>query len=175
MTGAPSRRVPAVVVVSSVLLCLAGLARLGQVAAEAVRQDTYLAAHDQAGTPEGWSALSLVFLMAVGLVVALTAASQVVLGVVNLAGANWTRVATFVIGCLTLTVVAGFLLLSGVPTDELPGTGADALARQLMPGWVGPVATVSGYVASPALLIAVVLLALPAASDFFLARRPVVG
>ncbi|KAB1907088.1 hypothetical protein [Micromonospora sp. AMSO31t] len=41
----------------------------------------------------------------------------------------------------------------------------NAVARQLIPAWVEPVGTVTGLVASPALLVAVVLL-LPPAKDF---------
>ncbi|MBG6101860.1 phosphatidylserine synthase [Micromonospora vinacea] len=171
-TVRPGRRV---VVGSSVLLGLSGLARLAQVAAEAVQQNTYLRAHEQVGTPSGFAALPMVFLMGVGLVVALTALVVLALALANLAGRNWTRIVTWVVGGVTVTVSAGWLFLGLIFTvsggDDTPdspdGSRVEEVAAQLMPGWAEPVSTVSGFVASPVLLGALVLLALPPANAFF--------
>lgn len=165
-------------VASSVLLGGGGLARIAQVAAEAVRQDINLVAYERVSPATGWTAVPMVFLMGVGLVVALAGAGLIGLAVANLGGANWTRVVTWVVGGTTLTVAAGWWLLSLVPAPDGPSPGTtdwaavNALADQLMPGWVDPVLTTSGIVASPALLVAVVLLALPPANDFYRRRRP---
>ncbi|MEW2142098.1 hypothetical protein AB0869_04680 [Micromonospora vinacea] len=172
----PGRRL---VVASSVLLGLSGLARLAQVAAEAVQEDTYLRAHEQVGTSSGFAALPMVFLMAVGLVVALTALVVLALALANLAGRNWTRIVTWVVGGVTVAVSAGWLFLTliffaagGDDTPESPdGSRVEEVAAHLMPGWAEPVSTVSGFVASPALLVALVLLALPSANGYFRWRR----
>ncbi|WP_433266135.1 hypothetical protein ACQPWR_02320 [Micromonospora vinacea] len=171
-TVRPGRRV---VLASSVLLGLSGLARLGQVAAEAVQEHTYLRAREQVGTPSGFAALPLVFLMGVGLVVALTALLVLALALANLAGRNWTRVVTWVVGGVTVAVSAGWLFLGLIflvsGGDDIPESPdrarVEEVAGQLMPGWAEPVSTVSGFVASPVLLIALVLLALPPANAFF--------
>ncbi|SCG44522.1 hypothetical protein [Micromonospora humi] len=184
VAGQPRRqRVSSVVVASSLLLGLSGLARLAQLAANTVRQDAYQRAHDQVGTSGGFAALPLVFTMGLAVLVALSAVALLVLAVANLAGRNWTRISTWVIGGITL-LVAGFgsvlsLLAAVTPTDggSSPGTTdwdrIDAIARQLVPAWVEPVATIAGFVASPALLVAVVLLALPAANAFYRSRQQV--
>ncbi|MCO1597264.1 hypothetical protein M8C17_19095 [Micromonospora sp. RHAY321] len=175
------RAVPAVVVGSSLLLALSGLARLGQVAAEAVTQNAYLKAHEAVGTPSAFAALPMAFLMGVGLVVSLGALVVVVLALVNLGGWNWTRIVTWVIGGVTLAVAGGWLALRLIPTppaeagDRTDWDRVDAIAGQWIPAWVEPVATFTGYVASPALLVSVVLLALPPANAFYRRRRLVVG
>jgi phosphatidylserine synthase len=170
------RGTPAVVVVSSLLLALSGLARLAQVAAEAVEQNAYLSAHEAVGTPDGFGALPLVFLMGVALVVVLAALALLVLALVNPAGRNWTRIVTWIIGGVTLAVAGCVLALSLLPApggespDRTEWDTVHAVAGQLMPAWLEPVATFSGFVASPALLVAVVLLALPSANDFYRSR-----
>ncbi|GGO04899.1 hypothetical protein [Micromonospora parathelypteridis] len=166
-----------VVIGSSVLLGLSGLARLAQVAAEAVQENTYLRAHEEVGTSSGFGALPMLFLLGVGLVVALTALAILVLALANLAGRNWTRIATWVIGGLTVAVSGGWLVLAFL----LPGEGdvsagteaarVNEIAGQLMPAWVEPVSAVSGIMASPALLVALILLALPPAHAFYRWRR----
>ncbi|MFI6265225.1 hypothetical protein [Micromonospora sp. NPDC051006] len=171
-SGAGRRRIPPIVVGSSLLLALSGLARLAQVAAEAAVQDTYLRAHERVGTPSAFAALPMVFLMGVGLVVALSAVTLLLLSLANLAGWNWTRVGTWALGGVTLTVAACGLALNLVPTegggpDTTDWDAVNAVAAQLMPGWAEPVGDVSGWVASPALLCALVLLALPAANAFY--------
>ncbi|WP_156057695.1 hypothetical protein [Micromonospora parva] len=168
-TVRPGRRV---VVASSVLLGLSGLARLAQVAAEAVRENTYLRAHEQVGTPSGFAAPPMVFLIGVGLVVALTALVVLALALANLAGRNWTRIVTWVVGGVTVAVSAGWLFIFTVPGgDDIPqspdASRVEEVAAQLMPGWAEPLSTAAGFVASPALLIALVLLALPPANAFF--------
>ncbi|MEU8329358.1 hypothetical protein [Micromonospora sp. NPDC048839] len=166
-----------VVTASSVLLGLSGLARLAQVAAEAVDQNTYQRAHEKAGTPSGFGALPMVFQMSVGLVVALTALAILALALANLAGRNWTRIVTWVLGGVTVAFSAGWLILGLLPIDtsDVPDSTdwdrVNDIADQLMPGWVEPVSTVSGLVASPALLVAIILLALPSANAFFRWRR----
>jgi hypothetical protein len=175
------RRVPAVVVGSSLLLVLSGLTRLGQVAAEAVTQDAYLKAHEVVGTPTTFAALPMAFLMGVGLVVSLVALVVLLLALVNLAGWNWTRIATWIIGSVTLAVAGGWLALTHIPSPpgEVPDSTdwdrVDAVAGQLIPGWVEPVATLSGFVASPALLVSLILLALPPANAFYRWRRAMLG
>ncbi|MET8089611.1 hypothetical protein [Micromonospora sp. NPDC005220] len=131
-------------------------------------------AHEQVGTPSGFAALPMVFLMGVGLVVAFTALVVLALALANLAGRNWTRIVTWVVGGVTVAVSAGWLFLgliftaSGDDTPESPDASrVEEVAAQLMPGWAEPVSTAAGFVASPALLVALVLLALPPANAFF--------
>ncbi|MEU8299023.1 hypothetical protein AB0C04_17270 [Micromonospora sp. NPDC048909] len=171
-SGAGRRRVPPIIVGSSLLLALSGLARLAQVAAEAAVQDTYLRAHERVGTPSAFAALPMMFLMGVGLLVALSAVTLLLLSLANLAGWNWTRVGTWALGGVTLMVAACGLALDLIPTggaspDTTDWDAVHAVAAQLMPGWAEPVGNISGLVASPALLCALVLLALPPANAFY--------
>ncbi|MEV4659802.1 hypothetical protein [Micromonospora sp. NPDC049301] len=172
-TEVTRRRMPALVVGSSLLLVLSGLARLGQVAAEAVNQDAYLTAHERVGTPSTFAALPMVFLMGVALVVSLVALAILLLALVNLVGRNWTRVVTWIIGGVTLVVAGCWRALALIPdpsgdVPEVPEwDSVKAVAGQLIPAWVEPVATVTGLVASPSLLVALVLLALPPANAFY--------
>ncbi|SNT64612.1 hypothetical protein SAMN05421812_117133 [Asanoa hainanensis] len=170
-------RAPAVVIGSSVLLVCSGLARLWQVTAEAISQNAYLGAHEAAGTPGGFAGLAIVFLMVVGLVVSLVALAVATLGLLNLGGWNWTRVATWAVGSVTLAVAGGWFALGRIPSP--PGDAADstdwdrvrALAAESTPDWVEPASTVAGLIASPALLVALVLLALPSANAFYRQHR----
>ncbi|MEU1396763.1 hypothetical protein ABZ403_11980 [Micromonospora zamorensis] len=179
-TEVTRRRMPTLVVVgSSLLLALSSLARLGQVAAEAVNQDAYLTAHERVGAPSAFAALPMMFLMGVGLVVSLVALAILLLALVNLVGRNWTRIVTWIIGGVTL-VVAGCwraLALIPAPSGEVPEVtewdSVKAVAGQLIPAWVEPVATVTGFVASPSLLVALVVLALPPANSFYRRRHVV--
>ncbi|SIR74254.1 hypothetical protein [Micromonospora avicenniae] len=177
-TDVTRRRVPPVVIGSSLMLALSGLARLAQAAAEAAVQGAYLRAHERVGTPSGFAALPMVFLMAVGLVVALSALAFLALALANLGGWNWTRIVTWILGAVTLVFAGFWLVLNLLPSDDgvsaLDGTDWDsvhALAGRLMPGWAEPVGAVSGYVASPALLVALVLLALPPTNAFYRRQR----
>ncbi|MEU5567422.1 hypothetical protein [Micromonospora musae] len=177
-TGTTRRRPPPIVLASSLLLALSGLARLAQVAAEAVSQNVYLRAHERVGTSGAFAAVPMVFLMVVGLVVVLFALSLLALALANLGGWNWTRIVTWALGGVTLAFSGFWLALNLLPSDGA-GRALDttdwesvhAIAGRLMPGWVEPVDAVSGFVASPALLVALVLLALPAANAFYRRRR----
>ncbi|WP_406078602.1 hypothetical protein [Micromonospora sp. NBC_00858] len=179
-TEVTRRRMSTLVVVgSSLLLALSGLARLGQVAAEAVNQDAYLTAHERVGAPSTFAALPMMFLIGVGLVVSLVALAILLLALVNLVGRNWTRIVTWIVGGVTLAVAGCWraLALIPAPSGEVPEVtewdSVKAVAGQLIPAWVEPVATVTGFVASPSLLVALVLLALPPANAFYRRRHVV--
>lgn len=69
----PRRHVPALVVVSSLLLWLSGLARLAELVANALRYDAYEEAYDRLdGPPVGWAAVGLLLAMVIALVIVLS-------------------------------------------------------------------------------------------------------
>ncbi|MEU6203037.1 hypothetical protein ABZ814_05545 [Micromonospora musae] len=115
--------------------------------------------------------------LASSLLLALSGLALLALALANLGGRNWTRIVTWSLGGVTLAFSGFSLALTLLPLEE-GGTvdttdwaSVHALAAQLSPGWAEPVGTVSGFVASPALVVALVLLALPAANAFYRRRR----
>lgn len=180
---AARRGAPTVVVLSSVLLLLSGLARLAYVVTQAIEQRAYMKAHDAVEGLGMFSALPIVFLLCVAAVVTLAAFVLVALALFNLRGANWSRISTWAFGGLTLLVSGGWLALrlalsrvevdSEVPQDSIDWNHIEQMAWSEIPGWVEPVSTAAGFSATPALALSLVLLALPAANAFYRYARPV--
>lgn len=176
LTEGTSRRAPVIVVVSSLALAVGALALLALLVAAAVRQETYLRAREDVDAPNvPIPAVAAVFPMIFAIFVVLAAVVLLGVALANLAGRNWTRIVTWSLGGLAL-VMACCLGAAAVPSPANEGpAGTDwdrveAAAAQIMPGWVEPVATVSGFVVVPALLAPLILLALPPANAFY---RPV--
>ncbi len=110
----------------------------------------------------------------------LVAVALVVLGLQNNRGRNVSRIITWVLGGLAICcsgVGLGGSALNGMnlqSSGDLPNN-AD-VQRQLndaLPGWLGPVSTTISVLSLLALLVAVILLALPASNEFF--RKPQPG
>lgn len=176
----PARQRPAVVTVSSALLIglavlyvisfVATLAQLGtmnDVAREAV-----------AGTDlEGAEGVLSVSFIAASAVLLLLSAGLVVLAILNAKGKNPARIVTWVVGGVFLCCSGGGLLLSGVTagmqTSDPAATGGfdqEAFERELserLPGWFETLNSVVNILGLVMLIVALILLALPAANEFF--------
>ncbi|WP_205650558.1 hypothetical protein [Actinoplanes solisilvae] len=111
----------------------------------------------------------------------LLGAGFVVLGILDGRGKNAARIVTWVIGGLALCCfgvgLGGTALVSSFDTGTTTGAPSDAeLQRQLeaaQPSWFEPITTTLSVIALLAILGTVILLALPAANDFF--RKPAAG
>ncbi|GIF67442.1 hypothetical protein Ais01nite_54770 [Asanoa ishikariensis] len=162
---------------SSVLLGLSAVAWIAQAVAAVQTRLVRLQAHEAVPPPDSFTAFTVVFIFGIGLVTALGALALLVLALLNPTGRQWARIVTWIIGGVMLVPAGCGLALSRLPASgsETPSTiDWDRIAEvtdELMPAWVEPVATVSGLLASPALLAAVVLLALPRSNDFYRSRR----
>lgn len=102
----------------------------------------------------------------------LFAAGFVALALLNDKGKNPARIVTWVVGGIALCCNGVNLAFSRIDT-----TGGDVDAARLeqrlqeeLPGWTEPVSIVATVVSLPALVAAIILLALPASNEFF--RRP---
>lgn len=179
--AAPTR--PSSVTISSYLLLLvaalfaigaiAGLATLGTAA------DVYREAYE--GTSAEGAEAFVTVVGAVGAVVQLLfAAAFVVLALMNNRGRNGSRITTWVLGglgiCCTGINLSSSALngMSGGSTGDLPDPAE--IQRRLseeLPGWAEPLSLATNVIALLALLVAIVLLALPASNPFF--RKQKVG
>jgi hypothetical protein len=109
---------------------------------------------------------------------ALVAAGLVVLALLNHRGNNPARIVTWVVGgialCCTGLGLAGSSLTSGLGGD-VDGPSPAEVQQALdaaMPGWYGPVSAVTTIASILALLVALVLLALPPSNEFFRKAPP---
>ncbi|MEU2612361.1 hypothetical protein ABZ570_12370 [Micromonospora sp. NPDC007271] len=181
-SGTPPRARPGVVTTSSWLLILVAaiqvvnliltLSTIGTV--RDVLRDAYRGtAAEQASEvayAAGIAGAVLALLLAVGLVV---------LALLNNRGKNGARITTWVLGgilvCCTgaglANTAAGGLTNGGSTSGNMPSS--QEIQRRLedaLPSWYGPLSTALGLLALLALLAALILLALPAANEFF--RKP---
>ncbi|MFI7430237.1 hypothetical protein ACIBPB_24855 [Micromonospora sp. NPDC049836] len=181
--GTPPRARPAVVTASSWLLIgvaaiqlislILTLATIGTV--REVMRDAY------AGTSvEGAADFIWVFGLVAAVLTLLLAIGLVVLAMLNNRGRNGSRITTWVLGGILICCTGGNLLNSaaggltggGSTSGDVPSS--EEIARRLsdaMPSWYGPVNTLLGVLSLLALLTALILLALPAANEFF-RKRP---
>ncbi|TDB71544.1 hypothetical protein [Micromonospora sp. KC721] len=182
----PARARPAVVTISSYLLILFALLQVISLIIALATAGTVREALDDAyrGTAANGAQEVATFAMAaiiggaiVGLLLAIVLA---VLGLFNNRGMNGTRIATWVLGgilfcCCGLNTAGGFangIGTTGGPTDgDMPS--GDEVARRLeeaLPSWYTPVTTTLAVLTLLSLLVALILLALPKANEFF--RKP---
>ncbi|MEU5939113.1 hypothetical protein ABZ807_07960 [Micromonospora sp. NPDC047548] len=183
----PARVRPAVVTISSYLLILfaliqvinliIALSTIGTI--RRVLDDAYrgTAANGTQGVADFAVAFSLGGAI-VGLLLAIVIA---VLGLFNNRGVNGTRITTWVLGGLMFcccgfgtvsNAAGGFTAGSGGTTSGGMPSGEEVQRRleEALPSWYGPVTTLLSVVALLALLVALILLALPKANEFF--RKP---
>lgn len=149
----------------SALSAIATLANLGTISE--VYEEMY-----EGTTAEGQTAIFDV----VGVVISLLfAAAFVVLGIFNNRGKNASRITTWVIGGISLCCSGiSLVLLGAVSSMEVeggpdPAEVQERLSEQL-PGWYEALNLLTSVVSILALIVALVLLALPAANEFF--RKP---
>ena len=107
----------------------------------------------------------------------LLAAGMVVLAIFNAKGKNPSRIVTWVLGGILLCCNGGGLLLSqltsSIQTGNTGATGGfdqeryESLLAERLPGWYEPMNTTINILGVLILLVALILLALPAANQFF--------
>ncbi|TDB73716.1 hypothetical protein [Micromonospora sp. KC723] len=182
----PARARPAVVTISSYLLILFALLQVISLIIALATAGTIRDVLDDAyrGTAANGAQEVATFAMAfmvggavLGLLLAIVLA---VLGQFNNRGVNGTRIATWVLGgilfcCCGLNTAGG--LANGIGTTGGPSGGdmpsGEEIARRLeegLPSWYTPVTTLLAVLTLLSLLVALILLALPKANEFF--RKP---
>ncbi|MGS2618474.1 hypothetical protein ACVCAH_28685 [Micromonospora sp. LZ34] len=162
---------------ASVLLGLAGVAQLAVLPLTYWHQEFYYDAEKSFDAAGGvaFAAFGVVGQLAADLVTALLAVAFLVLAGFTAAGVNGTRIASCACGPFLVCCAAVGILRTPRPLsfiyspDDLDRISE--LARERMPVWLEPLLVVMGAGAPLALLLALLLLALPPANAFF--RRPV--
>lgn len=103
----------------------------------------------------------------------LFAAGLVVLAILNNKGKNATRIVTWVLGGIALCCGGLGLLASGLNMqtgDNFDQAELERLMAERLPGWYEPLSIATGIIEMLALIVALILLALPASNEFF--RKP---
>jgi hypothetical protein len=182
--AAPAKVRPGSVTISSYLLFLvAALQVVGLVLALSVLNETRdvyeeaFAGTDLANQAGTIGTVSLIAGASVGLIVAV---GLVVLAILNNRGKNPSRIVTWVLGGLFLCCAGAGLALSAAGSAVNMGQGGNAdapdqaeiqrMLEERLPSWYMPASTAISVLAMIALLVALILLALPASNEFF--RRP---
>ncbi|MBN1172321.1 MAG: hypothetical protein JXA67_09115 [Micromonosporaceae bacterium] len=97
-----------------------------------------------------------------------------VLALFDAQGKQAARIVTWVLGGLYLCCAGGGLALSGAGTafsgGDVDTAEVERLTEEILPSWYAPFSTASSAIALLAMLAAVILLALPAANEYF--RKP---
>lgn len=178
--AAPAR--PGSVTISSYLLYLyAALGLIGVIVGLSVvgtTSDVYREAYEGTSA-EGAETFVTVTSVVVAVVGLLFAAAFVVLAIFNNRGKNASRIVTWVLGGISLCC-SGISLASTAFTNSMnfdTGDGdvpdASEIQRRLedaLPGWYMPVSITITVISLLALLVALILLALPPSNEFF--RKP---
>jgi hypothetical protein len=178
---APLRR-PTVVTVASWLLYVAAVCQvlsaiitLSQLSAQKAAYKKVFADTSMKGAENMLVAITAATAVGIGL---LFAVGYVVLAILNGRGKNPARIVTWVVGGLAICCTgyglianaAGFTGFGGGSGNGPSAKEIQDALRDAYPGWYQPALTAVGAVAIIALLTTVILLALPAANDFF--RKP---
>ncbi|GAB3351003.1 hypothetical protein RMN56_10825 [Micromonospora halotolerans] len=183
---APGRARPGVVAASFYLLLLFALTQLiGLIATVAVSsklKEGFERAFE--GTTTGAQDVGtfvVAFTIGTAVLLLVLALALVVLGLFNNRGRNGTRITTWVLGgilicCLGGSLISGATGAVGGNTGGGDAPSADEIQRSLndaLPSWYQPLNTVLGVLGLISLLVALILLALPRANEFF--RKPKQG
>lgn len=180
----PQQRRPGAVTAAAYLLFLVAVlivvdAVISIVTAGAVA-DATRKAYESAGLPTTQTGFTQATAIFGGVFYLLLAVGLGVLGVLDLRGKNPARIVTWVVGglgvlCFCLGAVGsavGGSLLSGLPKAR-NGVSAADLAKQIQdaqPSWLQPTQTTLAIINLLALILVIILLALPASNAYF--RRP---
>jgi hypothetical protein len=178
---APQRR-PTVVTVACWLLyvaavcqVLSALITLSQLSATKEAYKKVFANTSMKGAENMLVAITAATTVGIGLIFAV---GYVVLAILNGRGKNPARIVTWVIGGLAICCsgyglvanAAGFTGFSGSSGNGPSPKEIQQAMHDALPGWYQPALTAVGTVAIISLLLTVILLALPAANEFF--RKP---
>ncbi|WP_243422291.1 hypothetical protein [Micromonospora globispora] len=185
-SATPARARPAVVTISSWLLILYAaiqvvsliltLSVIGTI--RDVMRDAF-----QGTSAEQTGNIAVVAAVGGAAFAVLLAAAMVVLALFNNRGKNGSRIATWIVGgilicCSGIGLVnnaAGGFIRGGPQTGNMPS--AQEIQRRLEDAlpWYRPVTTLLGVLALLALLVALILLALPKSNEFFRKPQPAWG
>ncbi|MEV1331798.1 hypothetical protein AB0J20_19745 [Micromonospora costi] len=185
----PARSRPSVVTISSYLLILFAvlqvinliitLATIGTI--RDVLRDAYAGTEANAAN----TIADVTFAIGIGsaIFVLLLAVVLVVLAVLNNRGKNGSRITTWILGGILVCCTGGSLISGaaggfggGTGTTTGDGPSPDEIQRRLdeaLPGWFTPVSTLLGVIGVIALIVALILLALPKSNEYF--RKPQAG
>ncbi|MGC5285696.1 hypothetical protein [Micromonospora sp. DT231] len=180
MTGTPTPRGgparpprPRIVTISCLLLALAAVAELAVLPLTYWHQAFFETAAESFEPESGvaFAAVGSVAVLGADLLTAVLAIGLLVLSAVNAVGVNGARIASWVAAplfacCATVGVARSPRPLSFMYSDENLDR-ITALARDRMPEWLEPVLFILGVGAPLAVTVALVLLALPSANEFF--------
>ncbi|WBB48190.1 hypothetical protein O3597_24280 [Verrucosispora sp. WMMA2044] len=181
----PARSRPGVVTISTYLLLLFAICQLIGVVISLTTIGTVRDVMEDAyrdSTVEGaQNVADIVVLVSVGTAIFLLVAAFALfgLGLLNLRGKNGARIATWIVGgilfcCTGFGQLSGFAGSMGTPGDtsgDMPS--GEEIQRRLedaLPSWTTPVTILLGVISLISLLVALILLALPKANEFF--RKP---
>lgn len=184
--AAPAARArPSSVTTSSYLLFLVAAIQVFTLISLLAVMGTFTEVYDNAYADtemaEAGSTMVAISLVGGTIISLLVAAGLVVLALLNNRGKNPARIVTWVLGGIFLCC-SGFGLVAnavggammGSPTSTDPNVPDSAevqrMLEEAMPGWYTPVTTLLGVVSFVALLVALILLALPPSNEFF--RKP---
>jgi hypothetical protein len=143
-------------------------------------QDAARKAYESAGIPNAdqLSSAAVIGGIVGGVVYLLLAAGLVVLGVLDLRGKNPARIVTWVLAgigvlCFCFGAVGGAVsrsVMNGLPSRSTNGVNPSDLARQIAqaePSWLVPTQTTIAIINVIALILVIILLALPASNAYF--------
>jgi F0F1-type ATP synthase membrane subunit c/vacuolar-type H+-ATPase subunit K len=183
----PGARVrPGVVTIASYLLFLVAAVQLIELIVSVSVLDTFNAVYDEAfaGTElaDSGAAVSTATLIGSGVFGLVVAIGLVVLALLNNRGKNPARIVTWVVGGLFLCCRGAGLAVTGAGSAFTTGTGGgnavdqaelQRLLDEQLPSWYTPVTVLLSAVSFVAILVALILLALPPANEFFRKPQPV--
>ncbi|MFI6235042.1 hypothetical protein ACIBD9_15905 [Micromonospora sp. NPDC050784] len=170
---------PRIVALACLLLALAAVAQLAALPLGYWHQDFFQTAA-RSFEPTGgvaFAALGSTADLAADLLTAVLSIGLLALAAANLVGVNGTRIASWTTApllacCATVGTVRSPQPLSSMYSAENIDR-ITAMARDGMPAWLEPLLLTLGLGAPVAILVALVLLALPPADAFFRPRTPV--
>ncbi|MET8265028.1 hypothetical protein ABZU92_13665 [Micromonospora arida] len=170
---------PRIVALACLLLALTAVAQLAALPLRYWHQDFFHTAANSFEPTDGvaFAGLGSTADLAADLLTAMLAIGLLTLAAANVVGVNGARIATwsaapFLACCATVGAIRSPRPLYSVYSAEDLDRIA-AVARDAMPGWLEPLLLTLGLGAPVAILVALVLLALPSANAFFQPRTPI--
>ena len=181
---APERKPrPGTVSAASWLLFLVAAIYVASFVATLITLDVFVNATREAyaGTElEGQEDFAVITTVAQSVIFLLVAGGLVALGILNNLGKNPARIVTWVVGGLVLCCTGAGLALQGVMTsvpvpEDVEGPDPMEVQRQIeaaLPDWYITLSWIGSVVAILALIVALILLALPPSNEFFRKTPP---
>ncbi|GAA1801149.1 hypothetical protein HC028_08420 [Planosporangium flavigriseum] len=182
----PKRR-PAVVTVACWLLYLAAAGQVLSAVVTFSQLGTTKRVYDEVfakTSVTGAAEMSVAIMAASAMIAVVFGIGYVVLAILNGRGKNPARIVTWVLAGIAICFSGCGLAATAIGASDFGGSSANSdvpsaqeIQRALgnaWPGWYEPLVTTLGIISLAALVTAVVLLALPAAHDFF-RKQPEAG